>query len=70
MFSQVEDLLPVISFGSKKEVETERKHTEFLGTHDRARLHGTPGPPSGGVVYARQAGRLVHRLSWEWLLHR
>src|SRR5271168_3085928 len=30
MFSQVEDLLPVISFGSKKEVETERKHTEFL----------------------------------------
>ena len=30
MFSQVEDLLPVISFGTKKEVETERKHTEFL----------------------------------------
>ena len=30
MFSQVEDLLPIISFGSKKEVETERKHTEFL----------------------------------------
>jgi serine protein kinase len=30
MFSQVEDLLPVISFGSKKEVETERKHNEFL----------------------------------------
>jgi len=30
MFSQVEDLLPVISFGSKKESETERKHTEFV----------------------------------------
>ena len=30
MFSQVEDLLPVISFGTKKEVETERKHSEFL----------------------------------------
>jgi serine protein kinase len=30
MFSQVEDLLPIISFGSKKEVETERKHAEFL----------------------------------------
>jgi serine protein kinase len=30
MFSQVEDLLPVISFGSKKEAETEKKHTEFL----------------------------------------
>jgi serine protein kinase len=30
MFSQVEDLLPVISFGSKKDGETEKKHTEFL----------------------------------------
>jgi serine protein kinase len=30
MFSQVEELLPVISFGTKKEVETERKHGEFL----------------------------------------
>ncbi|NHN84326.1 PrkA family serine protein kinase [Acetobacter musti] len=31
MFSQVEDLLPVISFGSKKDGETERKHDEFVG---------------------------------------
>src|SRR5256714_431319 len=30
MFSQVEDLLPIISFGSKKEADTERKHAEFL----------------------------------------
>ena len=30
MFSQVEDLLPVISFGSKKDSETEKKHTDFL----------------------------------------
>jgi serine protein kinase len=30
MFSQVEDLLPVISFGSKKDGETERKHSEFV----------------------------------------
>ncbi len=30
MFSQVEDLLPVISFGSKKENETEKKHHEFV----------------------------------------
>jgi serine protein kinase len=30
MFSQVEDLLPIISFGSKKEAETERKHAEFV----------------------------------------
>jgi serine protein kinase len=30
MFSQVEDLLPVISFGSKKDSETEKKHEEFV----------------------------------------
>ena len=30
MFSQVEDLLPVISFGSKKDGETEKKHSDFL----------------------------------------
>ncbi|WP_207476618.1 PrkA family serine protein kinase [Arenibaculum pallidiluteum] len=30
MFSQVEDLLPVISFGSKKDSESEKKHTEFV----------------------------------------
>ncbi|MDB5317713.1 MAG: PrkA domain protein [Rhodospirillales bacterium] len=30
MFSQVEELLPVISFGSKKDNETERKHSEFV----------------------------------------
>jgi serine protein kinase len=30
MFSQVEDLLPVISFGSKKDSDTEKKHGDFL----------------------------------------
>jgi serine protein kinase len=30
MFSQVEELLPVISFGSKKDSDTERKHAEFV----------------------------------------
>ncbi len=30
MFSQVEDLLPVISFSSKRDSETEKKHGEFL----------------------------------------
>jgi serine protein kinase len=30
MFSQVEDLLPVISFGSKKDTDTENKHGEFV----------------------------------------
>ncbi|HVM80256.1 MAG TPA: PrkA family serine protein kinase [Stellaceae bacterium] len=30
MFSQVEDLLPVISFGSKKDSDTEQKHNDFV----------------------------------------
>src|SRR4051812_27701384 len=30
MFSQVEELLPVISFGSKKDSDTEKKHNDFV----------------------------------------
>ncbi|PSC03959.1 PrkA family serine protein kinase [Alsobacter soli] len=30
MFSQVEELLPVISFGSKKDSESEKKHADFV----------------------------------------
>ena len=30
MFSQVEDLLPVISFGTKKDSDTEKKHDDFV----------------------------------------
>ncbi len=30
MFSQVEDLLPVISFGSKRDNESEKKHADFV----------------------------------------
>ena len=30
MFSQVEELLPVISFGSKKDSDSEKKHGEFV----------------------------------------
>ncbi len=37
MFSQVEDLLPVISFEAKKESDTEKKHAEFV---DRMRDRG------------------------------
>jgi serine protein kinase len=47
MFSQVEDLLPVISFGKKGDSETEKKHAEFV---DRMAYRGyTP----------RQVRRLV-----------
>jgi len=37
MFSQVEELLPVISFGTKKDSETEEKHHAFL---ERMVAHG------------------------------
>jgi serine protein kinase len=37
MFSQVEDLLPVISFSTKQDSETEKKHTEFV---ERMRTRG------------------------------
>ena len=37
MFSQFEDLLPVISFGTKKDSETDEKHTEFV---ERMTEHG------------------------------
>lgn len=30
MFSQVEDLLPIISFGTKKDTKTDKQHTEFV----------------------------------------
>ena len=30
MFSQVEDLLPVISFGTKKDSATDKQHKEFV----------------------------------------
>lgn len=47
MFSQVEELLPVISFGSKKDSDTESKHLEFV---DRMKGHG---------YTSRQVRRLV-----------
>ncbi len=47
MFSQVEELLPVISFGSKKDSKTEGKHQEFV---ERMQGHG---------YTSRQVRRLV-----------
>jgi serine protein kinase len=37
MFSQVEDMLPVISFESKKDAETTKKHSDFV---DRMKAKG------------------------------
>ena len=61
MFSQVEDLLPVISFGSKKDGDSEKKHEEFVLRMVGARLHRAASPPPGRVVHAGQAGRLRQR---------
>ena len=61
MFSQVEDLLPVISFGVKKEVETEKQARRILRAHDGPRLHRAAGAPPGRVVYAREAGGVTER---------
>ena len=54
MFSQVEDLLPVISFGTKKEVETETQTFRISGAHDGARLYRATGPAPRRMVYARE----------------
>ena len=47
MFTQVEDLLPVISFESKKDSDTQTKHNEFV-----KRMHARGYTP-------RQVRRLV-----------
>jgi serine protein kinase len=37
MFSQVEELLPIISFGAKQDSKTEKQHADFL---DRMKARG------------------------------
>ena len=58
MFSQVEDLLPVISFGSKKDYGDREEARRLCRSHGRARLHRAAGAPSGRVVHAGEQGRL------------
>ncbi len=59
MFSQVEDLLPVISFGKKQDSETEKKHEEFVQRMVDARLHAASGAPSRGMVHAGEEVELI-----------
>ncbi len=61
MFSQVEDLLPIISFGSKKDGETREEARGVRVAHGRARLHRAASPPVGRVVHAREASWLGRR---------
>ena len=46
MFSQVEDLLPVISFGTKKDSDTDNKHAEFV-----SRMPDAVTPYPSGMAY-------------------
>ena len=59
MFSQVEDLLPVISFGTKKDSDTEKKHADFLERMMSRGYTPAPGAAPRRVVHARQQGRLT-----------
>ena len=59
MFGQVEDLLPVISFGSKKDSETEKQHAEFVRAHDRPRIHAKAGAAARRLVHAGQQGGMT-----------
>ena len=54
IFSQVEDLLPVISFGSKKDGDTRKEARRVCGADGGARLHRAPGSPASRVVHARR----------------
>ena len=50
MFSNTEDLLPVISFNAKSSSDDQRKHDDFVARMVRARLHGEAGAAAGGMV--------------------
>jgi len=65
IFSQVEDLLPVISFGSKKDGDTEKKHGEFVERMVERGYNRAPGSPTCGVVHARKTSRLRRLQQWQ-----
>ena len=56
MFTQVEDLLPVISFGSKKDKETETKHNEFVKRMLARGYTRASGAPPRRMVHAGEQG--------------
>jgi serine protein kinase len=59
MFSQVEDLLPVISFGSKKDGETETQAHRVRRADGGPRLYRAAGAQACRMVHAREAGRMT-----------
>ena len=53
MFSNTEDLLPVISFNAKASADDQREAPELRRAHGGEGLHREAGAPAGGVVSAR-----------------
>ena len=62
MFSNTEDLLPVISFNAKASKGGPAEAQRLRQTHGRARLHREAGPPAVGMVPAgSQVAVVCHR---------
>ncbi len=59
MFTQVEDLLPVISFESKKDTRHETKHNEFVKRMLARGYTSASGAPAGRMVHAREQGGMM-----------
>ena len=59
MFSQVEDLLPVISFGKKQDSETEKKHEEFVQRMVERGYTAASGAPPRRMVHAGEEVELI-----------
>ncbi len=64
IFSQVEDLLPVISFGSKKDGDTEKKHGEFVQRMVERGLPNVRFAGWFGMVHAGETSRLRRKQRW------
>ena len=64
MFSNTEDLLPVISFNPKASQDDQKKHQAICRAHDRTRLYREAGPAAGRVVPARTQIPVTER--WPW----
>ena len=66
MFSQVEDLLPVISFGTQEGYRDREEARRLPRAHGGARLHRAAGPPPRRVVHAGEQGRVGDRGPPAW----
>ena len=59
MFSNTEDLLPVICFNAKASEEEQKKHEDFVDSHGRQGLHAKAGALAVRVVSAGAEGSVA-----------